>query len=217
MFVRRAALLFAIAVTAAADIDHQDITFCIHETTLIELPAAPGKPVEIPIADGIVLRGVATGDFVADFEVLRHGRACYRFHLDDYSCNGAIIWSVEAQAFAFTYSDGGAIGNFHVRIFSLRDGKCGDISSMIGPAVRDFASRHYCRTRGNNVTVLKWLNKGREMLLMTEVYPTSDCGPGLGYTEGYVIRVPGGTILRRLSERQLKRYPGVCLDKDTSE
>ena len=73
---------------------------------------------------------------------------------------------------------------------------------------------HYCKTRGNNVTALRFIGDARHLLLMTDVYPTGDCGADLGHTEGYVIGVPDGKIQRHLSLQELKRFPGICLEND---
>ncbi len=119
--------------------------------------------------------------------------------------------SAENEAhIAITYSDGGAIGGFHVRVF-LIDGKgVTDASKSIDVAVADFKARHYCEARGNNVTALKWIRGS--LLLLTAVYPTSDCGSDLGHTEGYLVSVPKGKILEHMTLNQLKRHPGVCLE-----
>jgi len=115
----------------------------------------------------------------------------------------------EHDRIALTYSDGGAIGGFHVRVFQVTDDVVTDVSNAIEGAVSDFKARHYCKSRGNNITALKWI-KG-DLLLMTEVYPTGDCGPDLGHIEAYRVSVPDGKIRERLTLDQLKSYPGVCL------
>lgn len=51
-------------------------------------------------------------------------------------------------------------------------------------------------------------------MLMTEVYPTGDCGPDLGHAEGYQVSVPGGKIERHLTLSQLKNFPGICLENE---
>ena len=118
----------------------------------------------------------------------------------------------EYDYFALTYSDGGSIGGFHVRVFHLHGDAVTDISRVIDGAVADFKTRHYCKARGDNVTALKWI-KGN-LLLMTEVYPDSDCGPDMGHIEAYRVSVPDGKIREHLTLEQLRRYPGVCLENE---
>ncbi len=61
---------------------------------------------------------------------------------------------------------------------------------------------------------LKWLHDSTHLVLMTEVYPTGDCGPALGHIESYVVAVPNGNIEHHLTLNQLKRFPGLCLQND---
>ena len=107
-------------------------------------------------------------------------------------------------------SDGGAIGGFHVRVFLVDGDTVKDATGAIEPAVNAFKSRHFCKTRGNNVTALKWLDDSR-LMLMTEAYPTGDCGQDLGHAEAYIVAIPSGKIERHLTREQLKRFPGICL------
>ncbi len=113
---------------------------------------------------------------------------------------------------ALTYSDGYELGGFHVRVFLIDADGVRDASTAIDGAVANYKSRHYCKTRGNNVTALKWMRGS--LLLLTEVYPTSDCGPDVGHLEGYLVSVPEGKILEHLTLSQLQRYPGVCVEND---
>jgi hypothetical protein len=69
-------------------------------------------------------------------------------------------------------------------------------------AVADFKSRHYCQARGNNVQAYRWLSS-EQLLVVTSVYPTGDCGLDGGYIEGYVVRVKDGSIIRHLNLKEL--------------
>ena len=53
-----------------------------------------------------------------------------------------------------------------------------------------------------------------KLVLMTDVYPTGDCGLDLGHTEGYVVAVPDGKIKRHLTLNQLKNFPGILQEND---
>jgi len=103
-----------------------------------------------------------------------------------------------------------------VRVFLIDSTGIHDVSKSVDGAIADFKSRHFCKSRGlNNVTALKWI--GGSLLLYTEVYPTSDCGPDLGHLEGYLVQVPEGMIVRHLTLNELKHYPGVCLQNDEQD
>lgn len=157
--------------------------------------------------DGISLR---LDPKQAKVSVRRGTRTIFTFAVDDLSSNAEVVWSPDGRAFAFNYSDGGAIGGFHVRVFLVNGDTVKDASAAIEPAVNGFKSRHSCKTRGNNVTALKWLDDSR-LMLMTEVYPTGDCGQDLGHAEAYIVAVPSGKIEQHLTLEQLKRFPGICL------
>lgn len=148
------------------------------------------------------------------FSVRRRARTVFTFQVDDLSSNAEILRSPDGKAFALSYSDGGAIGRFHVRLFLINGDKVTDTSHAIQPAVDDFNSRHFCESRGNSVTALKWLDKSSDIVLLTEVYPTGDCGPDLGHAEGYIVSLPGGKIKRHMTLNQLKALPGLCLQNE---
>jgi hypothetical protein len=149
----------------------------------------------------------------AKVSVRREARTIFTFAVADLSSNAEVVWSPAGRVFAFNYSDGGAIGGFHVRVFLVNGDTVKDASAAIEPAVNAFKSRHFCKTRGNNVTALKWLDDPR-LMLMTEVYPTGDCGRDLGHAEAYLVAIPSGRIERHLSLEELKRYPGICLENE---
>jgi hypothetical protein len=162
--------------------------------------------------DGISLHLRPWGED-AKLSVQRGERTIFTCLVDDYSCNAVVLWSPDGKAFALNYSDGGSYGGFCVLLFVINGDNVTDVSHAIEPAVNDFRSRHFCKSRGqNNVMSLKWLPDSMELVLMTQVFPRSDCGPDLGHTEGYVVTVPGGKIKRHLTLNQLKNLPGICLE-----
>ena len=114
---------------------------------------------------------------------------------------------------AITYwGEGGPIGGALVRVFLVDGNGVKEVSRSIGAAVANFKTRHYCEARGNTVSALKWIRGN--LLLLTQVYPTGDCGPDLGHMEGYLVSVPEGKILEHMKVNQLKHHPGVCLEND---
>jgi len=147
--------------------------------------------------------------------LVRHGaRTIGAFSLADLSSNAEVLWSPDGTAFALNYSDGGAIGGFRVKLYLLRAGKVTDASDALKGAQENFKSRHFCKDRGNNLIALKWLPDSSDLVLMTQVYPTGDCGPDLGHSEAYIVRIPEGKILRHLTLSQLQHLPGICLQNE---
>ena len=147
------------------------------------------------------------------FTVSRGARTIFTFLITDLSSNAEALWSPDGRTFAINYSDGGAIGGFHVRVFLIRGETVMDVSSAIQPAIAAFKARHYCNSRNNNVMALKWKD-ANHLLLWTEVYPTGDCGPDSGLEEGYLVTIPGGKIEAHLTRSQLLSYLGVCLENE---
>lgn len=192
------------------------ITECAYDGVSAFIPYSGERIAITRIGDVELQAGFTPGNGGgATFWLLRETRMIFSFTVDDLD-SGSIWVAVEppsqgnaVSGFALTYSDGGAEGGWHVRVFRIDGDAITDVSKSIEPAVADFKSRHYCKTRGNNVYALKWI-KG-DLLLMTEVFPTSDCGLDMGHTEGYLVSVPDGTIREHLTLNQLRQYPGVCL------
>lgn len=204
--VLAATLLFGTAMDGQ-DRSRQSVTRCWQDIVRFD---GSSKAVTAPEGGGISLR-LDSGK--GQFFVSHDKKTFFTFAVGDLSSNPEALWSPDGHAFAINYSDGGAIGGFHVRVFSIRGDTVLDVSSAIQPAVADFKSRHYCKTRGNNVMALKWKDSNH-LLLWTQVYPTGDCGSDLGHEEGYLVAIPDGKVEAHLTRNQLANYPGVCLEND---
>jgi hypothetical protein len=178
------------------------LTYCADDGASAFIPDAPAKS-DIALVGDIKLRAGfrGQGDEGATFEFVRGDKTLFSFTAEDLYSDS--VWvtasgsvhaglAFEAGNVAITYSDGGAVGGFHVRVFHIEHDLVTDVSVAINGAVVDFRKRHYCRPRGNNVTALKWV----------------------GHTEGYRVSVPDGKIQEHLTLEQLKRYPGICLQND---
>lgn len=197
------------------------ITRCVEDGFDVSIPEHPALEKIARVADVDLEASFPTEDDGATFWFGRGKKEIFRFSTKDLSSQS--VWiavdhnrglrGTHDQAYiALTYSDGGAIGGFHVRVFLIDGNGVKDVSRSIDGAVADFKSHHYCKTRGNNVTGLKWIRGS--LLLLTEVYPTGDCGSDLGHIEGYLVSVPEGKILEHFTLNQLKHYPGICLEND---
>lgn len=68
----------------------------------------------------------------------------------DLSAATFVRWSDDSAAVYVMWSDGGAIGGYHVRAFLISDDQA--VESPAPTIVsKDFARKHYCQTRGNNL------------------------------------------------------------------
>jgi hypothetical protein len=197
------------------------IAKCLDDGIEILLPEYPAREKVARIADVDLEAAFPTESEGATFWFVRGQKEIFKFTAKDLDSrsvwiaidhDSALDRAHDQAHIALTYSDGGAIGRFHVRVFLIDANGVRDVSKCIDGPVADFKARHYCKVRGDNVSALKWIRGG--LLILTEVYPTGDCGPELGYLEGYLVSVPQGKILEHMSFNQLRHYPGVCLQND---
>lgn len=140
-----------------------------------------------------------------DFVLRRANKLLLRTPLKDLSASVCVIWSGDDHNFAVTWSDGGAIGNFHVRVFHVERDTVSELPAW-EKAYNAFKLRHWCKTRGDNIQAFGWLPDSRGLVLVLSVYPTGDCGPDLGHTEGYVVDASTGDIEQNWDERKLDAY-----------
>jgi hypothetical protein len=145
------------------------------------------------------------GDDGDSFVVRRHGKVLLRTPLKDLSASVSVVWSDDASRFAVTWSDGGAIGNFSVRVFQIAGDSVSELPA-IERATAAFSARHLCKARGDNVQAFGWLSKSRDLVLVLSVYPTSDCGKDLGHTEAYVVDSANGAIRQHWGLKTLNDY-----------
>lgn len=148
---------------------------------------------------------VPHSDEGGQFVLRRTDKTLLTTPLKDLSASVFVVWSEKSDWFAVTWSDGGAIGNFHTRVFHIQDDEVHE-SRAIDTAFRDFRSGHFCKSRGDNVQAYGWDNESNALVLVMSVYPTGDCGHDLGHTEAYFVQATNGRILQHLTLGQLNAY-----------
>jgi hypothetical protein len=139
------------------------------------------------------------------FTLSREQKMILSTDLKDLSASVFVVWSKRNEWLAITWSDGGAIGNFHTRVFHVAEDRVTEAESVRN-AYADFRSRHWCRTRGDNVQAYAWDENTGALVLVTSVYPTGDCGKDLGHTEAYLVQPTDGAILKHLSLHEFNVY-----------
>jgi hypothetical protein len=139
------------------------------------------------------------------FMLSRDHKAILLTSLKDLNASVFVTWSEKNDWFAITWSDGGAIGNFHTRVFHVADDKVKETDS-VGTTYANFRSRHWCETRGDNTQAYGWDRKTGTLVLVMSVYPTGDCGKDLGHTEAYLVQPTDGAILKHLTPREFDIY-----------
>jgi hypothetical protein len=93
----------------------------------------------------------------------------------DVSADVEAGWSPNSTQFFIMYSDSGSIGGFHTYLFSIQQGEKIAENRVTQIVFDDFKQQHYCLTRGNNL-FFAWTNDSRRAFLVSEAFPTGDCG-----------------------------------------
>ncbi len=57
---------------------------------------------------------------------------------------------------------------------------------------------------------VRWEQGSQALLLMPQVYETGDCGPDLGYSEGYLVEAESGAILKKYPEKVIEAEWKKC-------
>ncbi len=125
-----------------------------------------------------------------------------------------VLWSPDSQALAITWSDGGYVGTWRPRVFLVARGRVQE-ARVVEEMLKDFAVRFTCEKLGDlkdsaNVAVLHWIKGSSKLLLVAEVPNHSSC-KDMGSVMGYIVSVPSGKVLQRLSLRQLRAQWGQFL------
>lgn len=127
----------------------------------------------------------------------------------DLSAATFVKWSPDSKGLYVMWSDGGAIGGYHVRAFLVDDSKAIE-SPAPEVAAADFAKHHSCETRGNNLYAVRWVNGSRQLLLRPEVYPTSDCAPETALSAEYLVTTAGGKIIEKGPVKEFTPFVDGC-------
>src|ERR1700723_3892765 len=127
------------------------ITRCVGDGIEIQLPDYPAREKVARVADVDLEAAFSTEDEGAIFWFVRGKKEIFRFTAKDLVSSSAWIAVDHDRALdrthdqahiALTYSDGGAIGGFHVRVFLIDGNGVTDASKSIDAAVAEFKSRH---------------------------------------------------------------------------
>jgi hypothetical protein len=115
------------------------------------------------------------------------------------------LWSGDSRTVAINESDGGVVGSWAPHIFSIGAEGAVPRPDLVAAVSAEARSLPRCfDAEIPNLGVSGWLKNGREVLMVAEVPPHSSCR-NMGAITGYVVSVESGTIVKRLSESQLRR------------
>lgn len=206
------ALVAFVGCAEAQPVNQADTESCRAE---VFVPESLKQSQAIPSPDGL-LRVVLGGyreekDTESGLLSIFRGKALLgRYRLHDLSAGIFVKWSPDSRAFYLLWSDGGMIGGYDVRIFRVSSTRVREIFPT-KLAESEFKRSHNCATRRVNIFAIKWLQNS-ELMIATQVYPTSDCGKEMGFTQGYKIRLDG-TVTERypqeIVETEMKSCPSL--------
>ena len=148
------------------------------------------------------------------FDAMLGDAVVSRIKFPDIESNIEIGWSPDSSQFFISYSDGGAIGGFHVHLYRLK-GIILTESRAPAEVAKDFKAKHWCKTRGNNLSFLDWTPDSKIGFFVAEVYPTSDCGRDMGFRQGYAVNIEDGKIVRVFTQQRTDIIEKSCREFGT--
>jgi hypothetical protein len=130
-----------------------------------------------------------------------HGRE-YKTDIGDW-VNAEVEWSPDSKAFFVTYSDGGNVGTYHVKIFFLGDSGLRVLEPIPDGRVL-FAPTCY-HEEWPNVGAIKWIGSDPSVLLIAvEVPPHSSCA-SMGNFRAFQIDVNTGKVISQYDQISAKK------------
>jgi len=125
----------------------------------------------------------------------------HEFPIDTYGWPCPEIgWSPSSALFFVTYSDGGAVGTYHVAAYRFSEGNLTRMDPT--PAVRRDFRRRYPKCfapEEPNIAGIAWSADSTKILVAAEVLPHSNCDD-MGTFALYAVAVPSGRITGRISQ-----------------
>jgi len=140
--------------------------------------------------------------------VLHGQKKLRRYSLDPLSGGIFLKWAPDSHAFFLMWSDGGQLGAYHVRVFRVAGEDVREVPSTRA-AIREFHTKHLCSERKDNVYAVRWVNGSAQLMMVAEIYPTSDCGKDW-FTAGYLVDTNNGRVMERYSEKEARKNLKNC-------
>jgi hypothetical protein len=117
--------------------------------------------------------------------------------------NAEFAWSRDSKAFFVTYSDGGNVGTYHVKVVYLADAGLRVIEPIANGSK---LVRLKCFDQElPNVGAIKWMGRDSSWLLIAvEVPPHSSCA-SMGTFRAFEIALPNGEIIEGFGQIEAKK------------
>jgi hypothetical protein len=115
-----------------------------------------------------------------------------------------ILWSPDSKAFFINYSDGGSVGNYHVRVYKVEE-TASEPSEPIKEVRKDFLKNYpKCYAPEEpNYAGLQWVHDSNRLLIAAEVLPHSTCDM-MGTFSIYEIDASDANIKEKYSQLESK-------------
>ena len=141
--------------------------------------------------------------------VVEGKRLIREYELKDLSGGIFVKWAPDSAAFYLMWSNGGMIGGYEVRVFRVGDDGVREVPAVT-QALKEFTQKHHCHDRGENIYAVRWVGQSDDLMIATEVYPTSECGKDAGFTAGYLVRIDDGDISARYPQSAVEAEMNKC-------
>jgi hypothetical protein len=116
--------------------------------------------------------------------------------------NAEVAWSPNSQSFFVTYSDGGAVGQYHVLVYHFEKDRLSSFEPVRN-GTRFFKTNCFYPEEPN-VGAIRWGPDSRTLLIAVEVPPHSSCA-NMGTFRAVEITLPKGKPVRAYNQIEAKR------------
>jgi hypothetical protein len=117
--------------------------------------------------------------------------------------NAEVAWAPDSNAFFVTYSDGGNIGTYHVKVFHVTASGLAVTEPI--PDGRTLFVPRCADPESPNVGAVRWMGRGsRRLLVALEVPPHSSCAD-MGTFRVFEIELPGARVIKQRDQLVAKK------------
>jgi hypothetical protein len=117
--------------------------------------------------------------------------------------NAEAAWSPDSKAFFVTYSDGGMVGTYHVRVVYVTDSGVRVIEPV--PNGRRLFKPSCFSPEFPNVGAIGWIREGSDQLVIAVEVPGHSSCASMGTFKAFVIQLPTGRVVSEYGQIEAKR------------
>jgi hypothetical protein len=126
--------------------------------------------------------------------------------------NAELAWSPDSKAFFVTYSDGGNVGTYHVKVVYVDDTGL-RMTEPVANGRRLFVPTCFDPERPN-VASIEWLgHESSRLLIAVQVPPHSSCA-SMGTFRAFEIGLPDGNVVSRYGQIAAKKLFGSAMGNE---